>query len=65
MKILMLIILSFTIIASCSKNNRIDVGGAPNTSAGKDGSDAGAGPTGSLGSENPSTPQTAPTPPAN
>lgn len=54
--IVMLMSMLLTMI-SCQKKERIsDFEPAPNTSTGKDGSEAGTGSSGSLGSENPSTP---------
>lgn len=60
MKYLTVIIMSMLLtMTGCNKKERIsDYEPAPNTSAGKDGSEAGTGSSGSLGSENPSESQT-------
>lgn len=51
------ILLFLFLISSCTKRDKIsDFEPGPNTSAEKDGSQAGQGSSSSLGSENPSTP---------
>lgn len=57
MKFIMMIIVLVAMASSCNKRERIsDFEPGPNTSAEKDGSQAGEGSNSSLGSENPSMP---------
>lgn len=57
MKFIVMLILTTLLSMSCTKRDKIsDYEPGPNTSAEKDGSQAGQGSSSSLGSENPSTP---------